>query len=198
MKDPSGESAALFVINRASALPDTVEEHSDIAAVVSFLNAPDFKYMQVYELNADSLWHYNSADNPHAVSLTRHPDLEFAADFEYTFPAHSITVLVPTGITTGVIDVVSRPKLHQNAPNPFNPVTTIRFELPVPMHVGLAVYNLAGRRVRTLLDGPTDAGEYAVGWDGRNERGEGVASGVYFYRLEVNGESHTRKGILIR
>jgi len=198
MKDPAGDSVALFIINRASGLPDTVEKYSDITAQVSFVNAPEFDLVQVYEINADSLWYYNSEDNPDAVSLARRPDMEYSASLEYTFPAHSITVLVARNIGTGVADPPLEPALHQNRPNPFNPATSISFDLPAKTDVKLTIYNVAGKRVRTLVEKELGPGPHTVQWDGRDERGRSVASGVYLYRLEVGDNVMERKAVLIR
>ena len=74
--------------------------------------------------------------------------------------------------------------LAQNFPNPFNPETTIRYTLSLPSQVKLEVYNILGQHVRVLLDGSQYAGEFSVAWDGKNDEGRSVASGVYIYRLE--------------
>ncbi len=88
--------------------------------------------------------------------------------------------------------------LSQNYPNPFNPSTVIRFELPQAGRAQLAVYNILGHRVRTLVDGVQAAGEQRVTWDGRDDDGAAVTSGIYFYRLEANGLTQTRKLTLMR
>ncbi|MBU0982672.1 MAG: T9SS type A sorting domain-containing protein [candidate division Zixibacteria bacterium] len=88
--------------------------------------------------------------------------------------------------------------LHQNRPNPFNPSTTIDFALPQPSHVRVEVFNVLGRRVRTLLDGDLDVGEHMVLWDGMNDSGEGVSSGVYFYRLTADGFTSSKKMLLLK
>lgn len=75
--------------------------------------------------------------------------------------------------------------LAQNYPNPFNPSTLIRFTLPVAATVRLTVYDVLGRQVATLLDGPCDAGEVQVAWHGTDQNGARAASGVYFYRMEA-------------
>jgi hypothetical protein len=89
--------------------------------------------------------------------------------------------------------------LHQNFPNPFNPTTVIRYELAAPSRVSLRVYDVRGALVRTLEDRSLSAGRYEVGWDGVDNRGGQVASGIYFYRL-VNGEGIvlTRKMVLLK
>lgn len=88
--------------------------------------------------------------------------------------------------------------LSQNYPNPFNPTTVIRFALREAGAARLAVYDLLGRRIRMLTEGVRSAGEYEVVWDGRDDFGQQVASGVYFYRLEMHGFSQTRKLTLTR
>ncbi len=102
-----------------------------------------------------------------------------------------------TGIP-GDEEVAPRFALEQNTPNPFNPVTTIAFELPSSGEVELAVYSASGRRVATLVDGDVVAGMHAVTWRGRDEAGRRVASGVYFFRLTRGGESITRKAVLLK
>ena len=88
--------------------------------------------------------------------------------------------------------------LRQNQPNPFNPTTTIRFSLPAPSDVELAVYNVRGERVKTLLRGARAADDYAVTWQGRDDNGSPVASGVYFYQLKTSSGTETRKMILLK
>jgi FlgD Ig-like domain len=86
-----------------------------------------------------------------------------------------------------------------NFPNPFNPTTTIRYALPKPARVSLSVYDVAGRLVRTLVPGTLHpAGVFDVKWDGTDEAGRTVASGVYFYRLRAGAETLTRKAVLLK
>jgi hypothetical protein len=93
-------------------------------------------------------------------------------------------------------------RLHQNVPNPFNPSTTIAFEVPEgsadARHVHLNVYDVRGRLIRSLVDGVTSAGLHAATWDGTNGRGERVSSGVYFYRLGVGAFVSMRKMLLAK
>ena len=88
--------------------------------------------------------------------------------------------------------------LEQNYPNPFNPVTIIRFSLPRAEHVRLTVYNLLGRRVRSLVARRMIAGAHAVSWDGRGDSGEALASGIYFYRIVAGPFMDSRKMLLIK
>jgi hypothetical protein len=89
-------------------------------------------------------------------------------------------------------------KLAQNFPNPFNPSTTIKFDLKEKGFVSLKVYNVAGQLVRTLVSGEKDANTYTVTWDGKNDRGGAVASGIYFYKMETKDFSQTKKMVMLR
>ncbi len=103
--------------------------------------------------------------------------------------------------STGIHDPVQTPKpiiLRQNYPNPFNPSTVISYQLAVSSEVTLKIYNLLGQEVRTLVSGRQNAGVHSVTWDGRNEGGESVASGIYLYRLVAGGKVLTRKMTLVK
>lgn len=89
-------------------------------------------------------------------------------------------------------------RLDQNFPNPFNPGTTISFDLPVPGMVRLSIFTVSGQLVRTLVHERYPAGRHAVSWNGRNEEGKLVASGVYLYRLETAGFVKTKKMVISR
>jgi choice-of-anchor B domain-containing protein len=88
--------------------------------------------------------------------------------------------------------------LQQNYPNPFNPTTNIDFVLPEAGDVSLAIYDAAGHRVRTLLRETRAAGPHSLTWDGTDDAGLRVASGVYFYRLEAAGVSETQRMTLLK
>jgi hypothetical protein len=88
--------------------------------------------------------------------------------------------------------------LEQNTPNPFNPSTNIRYRLGAPGQVTLRVYDIRGRLVRTLVDDARDAGPHSVLWDGRDDGGTRVASGLYFYRLDAGAVVESRKMVLVQ
>ncbi|MFH1866307.1 MAG: FG-GAP-like repeat-containing protein, partial [Candidatus Eisenbacteria bacterium] len=94
---------------------------------------------------------------------------------------------------------VTGAKLDQNVPNPFNPVTTIAYAVPDGgADIDLAVFNVAGVRVSTLVSGRVPEGRRSVTWDGTDARGASVASGIYFVRLTAEGASLTRKVTLLK
>ena len=90
-------------------------------------------------------------------------------------------------------------ELSQNFPNPFNPSTTISFSLPANAPVTVAIFNTLGQQIKTLMSGHITAGKHDVVWDGKDEAGNAVTSGIYFYRL-TSGQNFTdmKKMILLR
>jgi hypothetical protein len=88
-------------------------------------------------------------------------------------------------------------QLLPNYPNPFNPETTIRYALPEASQVRVVVYNVLGQEVRALVDGSQEAGVHAVVWDGRDDGGQEVSSGVYLYRLTMEGKYAASRRMLL-
>ena len=88
--------------------------------------------------------------------------------------------------------------LGQNYPNPFNPATTIEYSIAKDSQVNLSVYNAQGQLVRTLVDGVKPRNNYRVDWDGTDNRGVHVSSGVYFYTLTAGAFTQTRKLVLLK
>jgi hypothetical protein len=89
-------------------------------------------------------------------------------------------------------------ELGQNSPNPFNPTTMIKYFLPTATIVELDVFNVTGQRIRTLVNGHQMVGEHTVTWDGTDQSGASVASGVYLYRLRAGDFVNTRKMVLMK
>src|SRR5690606_23944442 len=88
--------------------------------------------------------------------------------------------------------------LSQNYPNPFNPTTQIRFALPQSGMVELKVYDVLGREVVTLINGEHNAGTYTVEWNGKNNYGAQVASGMYIYRIKSGNFVQTKKMMMLK
>lgn len=112
---------------------------------------------------------------------------------------HSILVKGDeNGPVTGIQDSPPPFSLEQNFPNPFNPSTSIAFAISERAGVHLAIYDVTGRHVATLLDERRGPGRWLVDWDGKSKSGNPVASGVYYYRLRLGDQSVTRKMVVIR
>jgi len=88
--------------------------------------------------------------------------------------------------------------LHQNSPNPFNVSTEIIFDVPNDGFVNLGIFNMIGQKIRTLVSEEISAGQYRVVWDGCDDNGFEVISGIYFYKLTANGKTDTRKMMLLK
>ena len=88
--------------------------------------------------------------------------------------------------------------IHQNYPNPFNPTTTIAFTIPKNLQVYLGIYDMTGKLIKTLIDAPIEAGYHTVMWDGTDDNGRSVSSGVYFYKLKSKGYEETKKMLLLK
>jgi hypothetical protein len=169
------DSHAFIPAVSALGLPDTTDLFYDIAGdpMIASLSPFDVVYFPV--------------DNQAHVEVTPENKAWFIAE-------------VSEG-ATGVKDPAvpgAHALLHQNVPNPFNPSTVIRFRLAAPGRAVLAIYNAAGARVATLVDAELPAGERGITWDGRNDRGIPVGSGVYFCKLTTAGGSVARKITLIK
>ncbi len=95
-----------------------------------------------------------------------------------------------------IVPVTTR--LYKNYPNPFNPETTISFDLPQRGKVELVVYNLKGQKVKSLINKEIDKGTHKIIWNGRNSQGKEVASGVYYYRLSCGNYTKTNKMVLMK
>jgi len=89
-------------------------------------------------------------------------------------------------------------RLSQNHPNPFNPSTTVEYTIPRTSRVIIAVYNIVGQKVKTLLDAERVPGTYSITWDGTDERAHTVASGVYLYRISAGDYIETKQMVLIK
>jgi hypothetical protein len=141
-----------------------------------------------------------------------------SVDVEFQFaPTEQITeaTAVVTVVGSGVADqtitlyagevltaendfIPSKYILYQNHPNPFNPVTTLRYDLPEQSHVTIVIYDMLGRQVRTLINETQDAGFKSVIWDATNNYGKPVSAGVYIYQIQAGEFVQTRKMVLLK
>ena len=88
--------------------------------------------------------------------------------------------------------------LHNNYPNPFNPVTNITYDIPEVANVSLDIYNVMGQKVRTLVAGSHEPGRYRVLWNATNDFGEGLSSGMYIYKIQAGDFVSVKKLILMK
>jgi len=145
------------------------------------------------------------ADGAGETTLSMRPGDEFylqidgvatAETFEWTATGARVELAALTGANG--IEVPTTYGLSQNYPNPFNPSTNIGFAMPVAGMAKIEVFNILGERIATPLNGAVDAGLHTVVWDGRNDSGEPVASGVYFYRFSADNYTEAKKMMLLK
>lgn len=110
-------------------------------------------------------------------------------DFGYFFTDEGKVLRFEGQLVSGIVDsdtkVLDKYKLHQNFPNPFNPTTTIAFEIPVSKHVRLIIYDMLGREVISLVDNELQPGRHSAIWNGKNKYGHNVSTGIYIYQLRT-------------
>jgi hypothetical protein len=128
------------------------------------------------------------------VDKTVKPGVEYEYALGIVFEGNSEIRSHWARITSAAPDLA----LHQNHPNPFNPTTKIGFSIPRKTLVRITIYDAAGRRIRLLVDSAYPAGLHSVQWDGCDDAGRKVSSGVYFYNLEANLTQLSRKMILLK
>ncbi len=157
-----------------------------------------------YTQTSQNEWVYQSFDLQMLIPLTGQVQLRFVAADEVNASLVEagvddflLTAYIPVA-TDAVEALPERFALGANFPNPINPKTTLRFDMPRRAEVELAVYDVAGRRVATLIDGVMDAGHHEVVWEGRDGKGHPVSSGIYFSRLSSEGQLLTRKMLLLK
>lgn len=154
--------------------------------------SPDGPFVQ---LNEEALAPTSPAEFEDA---TVWPETEFLYDLRARFADGSTDPVQgsPISVRTGGRLAVA---LYTPSPNPLMSATSLQFDVPSHVEpVKLAVYNVTGRRVRTLVDGPAERGRHSVVWDGTDDRGRPVSSGAYFVKLEVEGQTSSEKMVVTR
>jgi hypothetical protein len=164
----------------------------------------DFQYFRVYR-SSDPNFTPSPTTLVHATTSTGWADPEHDGGAVF----YQVTALDDAGnesdpAVAGAVTAAPAPAprafaLHANVPNPFNPATTIRYDVPHNgSRVSLRVYDVTGGLVRTLVDRVESAGEKSVAWNGRDDSDRPLASGVYFYRLAASGHAVTRRMVLLK
>ena len=163
----------------------------------------DFRDNEKHDTFLDGWWQYEADNNQINVQWPIHEDLRYdggspAATASETGGPVGDPRWVPIPVGVEENDLPSTFALDQNYPNPFNPSTAITFSLHEPSDVKLVVYNVLGQAVRELASGSLTAGSHEYRWDGRNDAGLSVTSGLYIYTLSTGSRSVSRKMILVK
>jgi hypothetical protein len=136
-------------------------------------------------------------ENTQAISVRIHP----LGRFKGTIYADNLEIKKKEPVITGVVDNSVQPKqfeLGNNYPNPFNPTTTLSYAVPRESNVSLVIYNVLGQKVRTLVSDFKNAGRYSVVWNGLDDNGKAVSSGIYLYSLVSGDVKLVKKMIMLK
>ncbi|MBN2781148.1 MAG: T9SS type A sorting domain-containing protein, partial [Candidatus Marinimicrobia bacterium] len=160
----------------------------NLCSSVAPVDAPTDNYATNPNANATGMAVYSVYDNALIELVTNNGVSSYS--FEKIEDAPIIPERDTTAIAGGIPDNFM---LHQNYPNPFNPTTTIRFDLPADAKVNLAIYDITGRKIRTLINGTIQAGYNRVVWNGTDNHGNPISTGMYIYKLQAGDQVDIKK-----
>ena len=168
----------------------------------------DFQYYQI-DKAADSLFMTDQYGSFTTIELSLiDPHYEIGQTVYYRISAidhagnrgeYSQTLIVTTSLNvngTGLVPEIYA--LHQNYPNPFNPTTQIRYDLPEQSYVNINIYDLMGRKIKSLINTHQDPGYRIIQWNATNEFGQPVSAGMYIYTIQAGEFRQTRKMVLLK
>jgi type IX secretion system substrate protein len=184
-----GSSCTIQIANAAACFNNNrIESSNGYTLKVNYHISPD--------VDLDFTSNYWGSSNPDSITTwiwdgVDDPSLGITVDY---------LPLQPGSAWAGIEDdrTPLAPSVLEIYPNPFNPSTTIRFNLDEPQHTKVAVYDISGRLIKTLLDEFTFGGEQTINWNGRDAAGRAVSSGSYFVRLQGDRDNEVRKVMLLR
>jgi flagellar hook assembly protein FlgD len=164
---------------------------------VKQVSATDFATSVNYVIPAGGTINFEIMLNTTTIG-TYNADLVVSADDPVTsivtIPLTAVVLPVANGDQNAVIVTA----LKGNYPNPFNPETSIFYSVKGDAKVNVTIYNLLGQKVKTLVNGNTKSGNHSIKWNGKDDAGRNVTSGVYFYRMEAGKYTSTQKMILMK
>ena len=172
---------------------------------VKIKHGDDFTWLSISPYKGKTSF-YGGYNDTVEISIGAYSTYDGFDDSETAYISYGVNLenLATMSINTGVVmsaedDIIPGVfKLHQNYPNPFNPVTMIQFDVPQRVDLVLSVYDLLGRRVKTLIKDNLDIGTYNVKWNGTSDSGEMLPSGMYFYELHSSEFHSVKKLILVK
>ncbi len=174
-----------------------INEHYKVKLSTTGTDIDDFDVLLMEETIASSAWSQKTVDLSEYTGETVYIAFEHCEVTDMFFiKLDDILVYDPTENDN---DAITMPEFSTSCyPNPFNPETTISYSLPIDAQVKLEVFNIRGQKVTTLVNDRVDAGQHSVVWNGTDQSGSPVSSGVYFYKLNTSGNTLIRKIALMK
>jgi hypothetical protein len=170
-------------------------------AVRNWGQALGLTYPLLLDVNGDVYNQYAKDYLPYFVVLDTGGTVRYSSE---SYDENTVVNLINAWLPTGVGDDAANEssprsfRLYQNYPNPFNSSTRIDYQLLEPSHVSVAIVSVGGQLIRTLVDDMKGVGRFSILWDGKDDAGGEVASGIYVCRLQVGGAADARKIALSR
>ena len=178
----------------------------NVSAILAWDPIENFQYYKI-ERSTDSLFITAVESSFLQDNTYTDNDLEFNTEYFYRVSAflgywtdysNIISVILGTVSIVGDNDIPLVYKIHQNHPNPFNPVTSLRYDLPEDGLVNITIYDMMGRVVSNLVSGQQNAGYKSVQWNATNKTGQQVSAGLYLYSIEAGEFRQTKKMVLLK
>ncbi len=177
---------------------NNLNEQEYSISYVLFLNDNGNRFIR-YDVDFTSSPDYNTGIFNHPIDIDNDGYYEILNILHsYDTPNVDITTLDYTGLSTVSEGVPIEFSLHDNYPNPFNPKTTISFELSHNSFVNITIYDMLGRQVKTLINQTQDAGYRSVIWNATNDYGKPVSAGIYLYQIQAREYISTKKMVLLK
>jgi hypothetical protein len=142
--------------------------------------------------------YFEANNTPIRISTKHLQKNDIAVNLTYQFIGADNVILSAGSETMDITPVPSEFALHDNYPNPFNPVTTINYDLPKDAYVNLIIYDIMGREVANLAGKEMSAGYQTMKWNARNNAGALVSAGIYFYQIQTRDFVKTKKMVLLK
>jgi hypothetical protein len=178
---------------------------SGIELVWDISSDEDFQYFRLDESTDENFGSYQSIETSNTTYLDTEYDVGVTlyyrvSAFDNSGNMGEFSPTVDMTVMWADLDnaIPNKYTIHQNYPNPFNPSTTLRYALPEQSDVKIAVYDMIGRKVRTLVNGSQDVGYKSVIWDATNDYGERVSAGIYLYQIQAGEYMQTKKMVLLK
>jgi hypothetical protein len=182
-------NAGGFLVIWADADPEQGPLHVD------FTLSSSGEDIGIYDPNGSAIIEMSFSSQGEDTSYGRYPD--GADTWQFMNPTPGMANTVELSLNNNIV-MPDQYILHQSYPNPFNPVTTLRYDLPENSFVNITIYDMLGKEIKTLINQTQDAGYRSVIWNATNNYGKPVSAGIYLYQIQAGEYMQTKKMVLLK